>query len=160
MTGSPAIASKIPSKSDCCIGSSRSSAARRSLSPDAMIISRTTGSRSSALNMCSVRQRPIPSAPSSRALAASSGVSALARTLRRRRPSAHSRIVWKSSLMCGGTSSTAPRMTLPVAPSIVISSPSWSSWPARVAVRFAASSERSSQPVTQGMPSPRATTAA
>ena len=29
MTGKPAIASKIPSKSDCCIGSSRSSAARR-----------------------------------------------------------------------------------------------------------------------------------
>ena len=34
--------------------------------------------------MCSVRQRPIPSAPNSRARAASSGVSAFARTFRRR----------------------------------------------------------------------------
>ena len=104
MTGRPAIASKIPSKSDCWWGRSFSSARRRSSSPEARIISRTTGSRSSAMNMCSVRQRPIPSAPNSRALAASSGVSAFARTFRRRKPSAHSRIVSKSSLMCGGTS--------------------------------------------------------
>ena len=32
-----------------------------------MIIARTCGSRSSAMNMCSVRQRPMPSAPNSRA---------------------------------------------------------------------------------------------
>ena len=36
------------------------------------------------MNMCSVRQRPIPSAPNSRAFAASSGVSAFARTRSRR----------------------------------------------------------------------------
>ncbi len=108
VTGSPAIASKIPSKSACWIGSSRSSAARRSSSLPAMIISRTTGSRSSALNMCSVRQRPIPWAPSSRALAASSGVSAFARTFSRRSTSAHSSTVWKSSLICGGTSRDGP----------------------------------------------------
>ena len=58
--GSPAIASKMPSKSDCCIGRSRSSAERRPSSSAAMIISRTTGSRSSAMNMCSVRRSPIP----------------------------------------------------------------------------------------------------
>ena len=77
---SPAIASKIPSKSPCCRGSNRSSAERRSSSSRARIISRTIGSRPSAMNMCSVRQRPMPSAPNSRALAASSGVSAFART--------------------------------------------------------------------------------
>ena len=104
VTGRPAIASKIPSKSACWSGSSLSSAARRSSSSEAMIISRTTGSRSSAMNMCSVRQRPIPCAPNSRALAASSGVSAFARTFRRRSSSAQPRIVSKSSLICGGTS--------------------------------------------------------
>ena len=41
--------------------------------PSARIISCTTGSRSSPKNMCSVRQRPMPSAPNSRALAASLG---------------------------------------------------------------------------------------
>ncbi len=60
--------------------------ARRTSS--AMIISCTCGRRSSPKNMCSVRQRPIPSAPNSRALTASSGVSALALTLSRRKSSA------------------------------------------------------------------------
>ena len=36
--------------------------------------------RSSAKNMCSVRQSPIPSAPNSRAFSASRGMSAFART--------------------------------------------------------------------------------
>ena len=60
--------------------------ARRAARPrrGARIISCTIGSRSWAMNMCSVRQRPMPSAPNSRALAASSGVSAFARTRRRR----------------------------------------------------------------------------
>ena len=86
------------------------------------------------MNMCSVRQRPMPSAPSSRALAASSGVSAFARTLSRRASSAQSRIVSKSSLIRGGTSGTSPMITRPVPPSIVSTSPSCSSWPAIVAV--------------------------
>ena len=59
-------------------------------SSSAMIIARIFGWRSSAMNMCSVRHRPMPSAPSSRALRASSGVSALARTPSRRISSAHS----------------------------------------------------------------------
>ena len=62
-----------------------------------MIIWRTIGSRSSAMNMCSVRQSPMPSAPNSRALAASSGVSALARTRSRRTVSAQPRMVSKFS---------------------------------------------------------------
>ena len=64
----PSIARKMPSKSPCWNGSRRSSCRRRRSSSGAMIISRTTGSRSSPKNMCSVRQRPMPSAPSSRAL--------------------------------------------------------------------------------------------
>ena len=49
----------------------------------AMIIWRTAPMRSGSKNMCSVRHRPMPSAPNFCAVSASSGVSALARTLRR-----------------------------------------------------------------------------
>ena len=56
------------------------------------------------MNMCSVRQRPMPSAPNSRALTASSGVSAFARTRRRRIPSVQPSSVSKCSSICGGTS--------------------------------------------------------
>src|SRR5664280_2117466 len=104
--GRPSIASKMPSKSDCCIGSSLSSSFWRSTVVVARIIFCTTGSRSTAMNMCSVRHSPMPSAPNSRALAASSGVSPLARTPRRRKLSAHSRMTRKSSLIEGGTSGT------------------------------------------------------
>ena len=114
----------MPSKSPCWIGSSRSSAARRPSSSPARIISRTSSSRSASTNMCSVRQRPMPSAPNSRALAASAGVSAFVRTFSRRIASAHSRIETKSSFSCGATSGTEPTITSPVPPSIVIMSPS------------------------------------
>ena len=110
--------------------------------------------------MCSVRQSPIPSAPNSRALAASSGLSAFARTRSRRIPSAHSSTAEKSSLICGGTSGTEPTITSPVPPSIVIMSPSRSSWPRSRAVFARTSTCSASQPVTQGVPIPRATTAA
>ncbi len=50
-----------------------------------MIICRTAPMRSGSKNMCSVRHRPMPSAPNLRAVSASSGVSALARTPMRRR---------------------------------------------------------------------------
>ena len=68
MTGRPSIASNRPSKSSCWSGSSSASASRRASSSSAMIIARIFGWRSSAMNMCSVRHRPMPSAPSSRAL--------------------------------------------------------------------------------------------
>ena len=110
--------------------------------------------------MCSVRQRPIPSAPNSRALAACSGVSAFARTFMRRSSSDQPRIVWKSSLIRGGTRLTEPTITRPVPPSIVITSPGPTTWPPIVAVPAARSSTRSSQPTMQGLPIPRATTAA
>ena len=43
------------------------------LTSAAMIIARIFGWRSAAMNMCSVRQRPIPSAPNARARRASCG---------------------------------------------------------------------------------------
>ena len=46
----------------------RRARARRSSSVSAMIIARIFGWRSAAMNMCSVRHRPMPSAPNSRAL--------------------------------------------------------------------------------------------
>ena len=125
-----------------------------------MIISRTTGSRSSAMNMCSVRQRPMPCAPNSRALAASSGVSAFARTFRRRIESAQPRIVSKSSLICGGRGRPGRGSRSPVPPSIVITSPSAICSPWREPSRPFASTESPSQPATHGVPMPRATTAA
>ena len=66
-----------------------------------MIMLRTCGRRSSCMNMCSVRQRPMPSAPNSRARRASSGVSALVRTPRRRTESAQVRILLRFSLTAG-----------------------------------------------------------
>ena len=69
----------------------------------------------------------MPSAPNSRALAASSGVSAFARTRMRLSSSAQPRIVPKFSSIAGGTSGTEPMITSPVPPSIVIRSPAASS---------------------------------
>ena len=148
----------MPSKSDCWNGSSRSSASRRPPSFSARIISWTTGSRFSPKNMCSVRQRPMPSAPRPRARIASAGLSAFARTFSRRSSSAQPRIVSKSSFISGGTSSIAPTNTSPVPPSIVITSPSRSLWPPSCAI--ASPSRSPSQPATHGFPMPRATTAA
>ena len=54
--------------------------ARRPSSVSARITATIASLRSAPKNMCSVRQRPIPSAPNSRARWASSGVSALVRT--------------------------------------------------------------------------------
>ena len=53
-----------------------------------------------------------------------SGVSALVRTFRRRLASAHSISVAKSPESCGSTVGTAPSITVPAAPSMVITSPS------------------------------------
>ena len=102
----PTSPRRCPRSRPAGTGSSRSSAARRPASSSARIISCITGSRSSPKNMCSVRQRPIPSAPNSRAR---DGVGRRCRRSRapasRRNPSAQPRIVSKSSFSCGGTSS-------------------------------------------------------
>ena len=57
-------------------------------------------------------------------------------------------------------SSSLPMITLPVVPSMVIQSPSRSTWPAIVALRPWRSIVIPSKPATQGRPIPRATTAA
>ena len=63
--------SNSSAKSCRCIGSSLASAARRPVSVSARIISRTATMRSPSKNICSVRQRPMPSAPKLRATRAS-----------------------------------------------------------------------------------------
>ena len=86
-TGSPSIASSNSVKSLRCNGNSASRAAVRSSTVPARI-TRSISERRSPRNMCSVRHRPIPSAPSLRARAASSAVSAFDRIASRRRTSA------------------------------------------------------------------------
>ncbi len=113
-------------------------------------------------NMCSVRHSPIPAAPNERPRAASSGVSALARTPRRRNSSAQPKMVSKSPETSGVTRSTAPSTTAPVVPLIEIMSPSASTVPVpETTARFLPASILSdSAPHTHGLPMPRATTAA
>ena len=89
VTGKPAISRKMPTKSPRCSGSSLSRAFSRAPVPSARIISRMAASRLSPKNMCSVRHKPIPSAPIERATRASCGVSAFARTVNLRCSSAH-----------------------------------------------------------------------
>ena len=79
--------------------------------------------RSPSKNMCSVRQRPMPSAPKLRAVFASSGVSALARTFILRAASAHFMSSVNSGVGAAGTVGTASSKTWPVEPSIVRMSP-------------------------------------
>ena len=127
-----------------------------------MIICCTIGNRSGCMNMCSVRHRPIPSAPSSRALRASSGVSAFAQTSRRRSLSAQERNVASQSGRVVGASISAslPTITLPVLPSIVSQSPSWNSRSSIRRTLLRRSISSASHPATHGLPIPRATTAA
>ena len=87
VTGRPSIASSSSMKSCRCSGSSASSAAARSSAVSARM-TRSISERRSPRNMCSVRHSPMPWAPRRRARAASSAVSALARTSSRRRWSA------------------------------------------------------------------------
>jgi hypothetical protein len=89
----------------------------------ARIISRTAAMRSASKNMCSVRHSPMPSAPNSRAMRASAGVSALARMPSRRISSAQPMTVSNSPDISGLTVAMAPRITWPVEPSSVITSP-------------------------------------
>ncbi len=87
---------------------------------------RTTGSRSSPRNMCSVLQSPIPSAPSFLAFAASAPVSALARTFRHAGSdeSAHRAASRARAADSAWVSATFPTTTCPVVPSSEIHSPS------------------------------------
>ena len=137
VTGNPAMISNSSTKSARCIGSTLASAFFRPSASSARIISCMATMRSGWKNMCSVRHRPMPSAPNLTAARASSGVSALVRTFSRRRASAHSISVAKSSDSCGSTVGTRPSITVPAAPSMVIRSPSATRTPLAVKDRSA-----------------------
>ena len=125
-----------------------------------MIIWRTIAIRSFLKNMCSVRTRPIPSASNSRAFAASSGVSALARTPVVATSRAHPRSSRNSADSSGSTRGSEPTTTSPVAPLSVMTCPSRTTLrPARNRW-FSSSTTTSPAPTTQHLPHPRATTAA
>ena len=87
------------------------------------------------MNMCSVRQRPMPSAPNSRARRASSGVSAFVRTPSVRSSSAQPSTVSNWSDTSGSSSGTSSAVTTPALPSIAIMSPSLSFVPFTLSVR-------------------------
>ena len=80
VTGRPFIASKIPIKSFFCNGKIFLRASFLCSCVSEAIIALKWISLSLSKNMCSVRQRPIPSAPKLKAFLASFGWSALART--------------------------------------------------------------------------------
>mmetsp|Transcript_45450 Transcript_45450/g.73756 ORF Transcript_45450/g.73756 Transcript_45450/m.73756 type:complete len:372 (+) Transcript_45450:898-2013(+) len=123
VTGRPSMMRKSFTMSERCITRSLARAARRPVSSEARIISRIATMRSPSKNICSVRTRPIPSAPKSFAAWASSGVSALARTCMRRNSSAHNIMVAKLPPSFAGTVGISPSITSPVVPSMVRTSP-------------------------------------
>ena len=160
-TGRPCMMLNNCTKSARCIGNRRDRAAARSCGVPAKIISRITTRRSSSKNMCSVRHKPMPCASNCRAVMASAGVSALARTPMSRTPSAHDRSLRKASSRAAASRTALPASTSPVVPSIVIWSPSTSTRPSATVIFLSfASNRRPDAPTTQGTPKPRAITAA
>mmetsp|Transcript_9127 Transcript_9127/g.34381 ORF Transcript_9127/g.34381 Transcript_9127/m.34381 type:complete len:301 (-) Transcript_9127:1355-2257(-) len=159
VTGRPSMASKMPSKSFCCSGSSAAIATFFSCCVWARIILRTLARRSPSKNMCSVRTSPMPSAPFSRASAASSGVSAFASTFRRRFESAHDMKRASAPVTSAGFNSCSPMRISPVLPLMLMTSPSLKVAP-DLSLALVALISRSAAPTTHGLPHPRATTAA
>ena len=153
VTGFPFITSKMPAKSLRCNGRSFESASFRWSTVSARIISRIGPILPSPKNICSVRQRPIPSAPNAIAFAAWSGWSAFVRIFSVRYLSAHSITfskVWYTGASFGlrvfstSTCSTSdglvwilPSITCPVEPSSEIQSPSFNTLPFTVIVCLA-----------------------
>ena len=128
----------------------------------ARIISRTIGSRSSAMNMCSVRQRPMPSAPFARARSASTGVS------RVRVHAEHPELVGPARGPGRGRGSAPARRASTGAEDHVAGGPvdrdhvslAGSRALRSSATRVSRSTSSAAQPATHGLPMPRATTAA
>mmetsp|Transcript_22334 Transcript_22334/g.31226 ORF Transcript_22334/g.31226 Transcript_22334/m.31226 type:complete len:258 (+) Transcript_22334:1258-2031(+) len=117
--------------------------------------------RAFSKNMCSVRVRPMPSAPRERATRASFGVSAFASTPSLRKESAYARRVPTPPFTSGFTTGSFSRYTLPVAPSREIQSPYRMVFPLMTALLVAPCLiSRSEQPDTQHLFMPLATTAA
>ena len=124
-----ALATSLISSSECgknsCKGGSSNScnASRRPASSSAIIICLTATILSGSKNICSVRHKPIPSAPNSFATITSAGVSALALTFIFLTLSAHSINLAKPPETSGSIVGTLPSITSPLPPSIVIRSP-------------------------------------
>ncbi len=159
------MALSIPIKSSLCIGKIIFNAALRDSLSLARIICRTAEILSEPKNICSVRQRPIPSAPNARAFCASSGVSAFARIFNLRKSSTQDIISSNSGGNSPSSVATSPSMTSPVFPSSEIISPSLTiiSVPLEPTIficLLAKSISKLVHPVTQHLPIPRATTAA
>ena len=154
------MALNSPSKCSRCSSSNLSRALPRSSSLSAMIMACILAWCSVPRKMCSLRQSPMPSAPNSRALPASSGVSAFARTPRVRRSSAQASTCSKLSLTSGSSSGTSSAVTRPLLPSMAIVSPSDSVVPPALSVLALRSIASSPAPATHGLPMPRATRAA
>ena len=113
------------------------------------------------MNICSVLQRPTPSAPNFNAFSTSFGVSALASTVIVLISLTQPKNVSKSWSIPASTNSIAPSITSPVPPSNEITSSLWNTVPsAQVIVSFSRLIVKSSQPETHGLPIPFATTAA
>src|ERR1035441_10230373 len=125
-TGKPFMAVKRPAKSLRCMGRSFNRALRRLFSSRARIMACICSMRSSAKNMRSVRHSPMPSAPNLRAVLASRGISALARTPNLpRNSSAHSMKLLRTPEEGSASMVLAlPAKISPVEPSSEIQSPS------------------------------------
>ena len=116
VTGSPAMISNSSTKSWRCIGRILASAARRPSASSARIISRIApgcGHRRRTCARCGTGR--CPRRRSGARCGHRAGVSALARTLSRRRSSAQPISVAKSPDSLGSTVGTAPSMTVAVA---------------------------------------------
>mmetsp|Transcript_1000 Transcript_1000/g.3684 ORF Transcript_1000/g.3684 Transcript_1000/m.3684 type:complete len:276 (+) Transcript_1000:454-1281(+) len=99
VTGKPLMALKMPVKSSRWYGNKSSNADLRVGVSLAKIMRRTARMRSPVpKNMCSVRTKPMPSAPLARDAAASAGVSAFAKTRMVRNLSTHDMKVSRYSL--------------------------------------------------------------
>jgi hypothetical protein len=116
--------------------------------------------RLSSKNMCSVRQSPMPSAPSPRATSASRGVSAFVRTRKTRCSSTHCMNVSSDGVNVAAVSGSRPTITSPLVPLRLSQSPSRTVTLPFVIVFWRTSIVTSPQPATHGLPQPRATTAA
>ena len=155
------MASKSPLKSRSWSGSSSASAARRPSLSRAMIIARILGWRSSAMNMCSVRHSPIPSAPElpgAPRVAGRVGVGAHAAAARS--SSAHARTCSKSRSIVGSSKRRARLDDCPVAAVDRRSRRRPGTPGRRSAARRRPRRSTTGAPVTAGTPIPRATSAA
>ena len=126
----------------------------------AIIIFTTTCRLSSLKNICSVRQRPIPWAPKSRARCASWALSAFAQTSSFLTWSANLRSVFSWLVIFGSIKCAWPKITSPLAPFREMISPSLITRLLIFISFLVKLTMICSQPAIQGLPRPRAITAA